>query len=358
MRNIEHSFVYTMTMKRMNMKKKYFGLVLILALINFAVIYIIKYINRPQSIPVFVRKQFIYFDGSISNPQSMDKLKNRNMNNKYERLLQREKQFVSEYETTWYMNGIDESPVLYIFVALKDDVRFSCYDKSHEVRTNHLEWNLCANETLRLKSMQESTFSLILTPLDTNVTYTPLLHTRLIESLQAGSIPVILGSNIVLPYQEIIQWDKVVIRHPKKHPSLIIDHLVYLPYDDRMAYQLNVNSTFKNFFASEDKHLKAAIAIEQRKHNLETMPKTYRPIPTRLYHKIHEGATAFYASSSNKKLQTIKDTNNKDDILDSKDEVSLNIPKGVCTNRANAAMESSQGENSHIDSRFLTFRIY
>ncbi|XP_063696402.1 exostosin-3 [Culicoides brevitarsis] len=76
------------------------------------------------------------------------------------------------------------------------------------------DWLLCGTENSRKLVLKESTFALILTPSENVVTST-LLLSRLYESLRSGSVPVLLGEHVLLPYQETIDWRKVVITLPK-----------------------------------------------------------------------------------------------------------------------------------------------
>ncbi|GIY72237.1 exostosin-3 [Caerostris extrusa] len=55
------------------------------------------------------------------------------------------------------------------------------------------EWLLCGTSETRMDILQESTFALVISPLDYKILSTPQIHMRIYEALQAGAIPVILG---------------------------------------------------------------------------------------------------------------------------------------------------------------------
>lgn len=76
------------------------------------------------------------------------------------------------------------------------------------------DWSLCGTENSRKIILKESTFVLILAPSANFITST-LLQSRIYESLRSGSIPVILGDHVQLPYHETIDWRKIVIMLPK-----------------------------------------------------------------------------------------------------------------------------------------------
>ena len=84
---------------------------------------------------------------------------------------------------------------------------FSCAEVDSSVRSvDPLEWSLCGDRDSRLKKLRQSTFCLVLgPPPTTGLLSSPSLQTRALECLIAGSIPVILSSDIILPFTEVSQ---------------------------------------------------------------------------------------------------------------------------------------------------------
>lgn len=77
------------------------------------------------------------------------------------------------------------------------------------------DWATCGTDNSRKNVLKESTFALLLAP-GPNLVSSTLLQARLYEALRAGSIPVILGADQVhLPYEETIDWRRILIRLPK-----------------------------------------------------------------------------------------------------------------------------------------------
>ncbi|XP_001625539.2 exostosin-3 [Nematostella vectensis] len=76
------------------------------------------------------------------------------------------------------------------------------YDKI----SNSAGWNLCGSHKNRTVRLKKSTFSLV--PVGNSGFVT---HVRLIEALQTGAIPVILGTTNMLPLAEFIDWRSVSI---------------------------------------------------------------------------------------------------------------------------------------------------
>lgn len=78
-----------------------------------------------------------------------------------------------------------------------------------------VDWTLCGTDSSRKAILKESTFVLILPPLEKRISST-LMLARLYEGLRSGAIPVILGADEVrLPYAETIDWRRLTILLPK-----------------------------------------------------------------------------------------------------------------------------------------------
>ena len=61
---------------------------------------------------------------------------------------------------------------------------------------------LC-NISNRLRRLTQSTFCLVLPPSQQNVMSSPMIQTRIQECLISASIPVILSTEIILPFSEV-----------------------------------------------------------------------------------------------------------------------------------------------------------
>ncbi|KRX22636.1 Exostosin-like 3, partial [Trichinella nelsoni] len=81
----------------------------------------------------------------------------------------------------------------------------------------------------------QSTFSLIVVP-DAHVISSHLLQSRLYESLKFGAIPVIFSTEVRLPFDEILDWRKAVVKLPlARLPEL---HFVIRSLDDAELLEL------------------------------------------------------------------------------------------------------------------------
>lgn len=92
------------------------------------------------------------------------------------------------------------------------------------------EWQLCGTELSRRNVLIQSTFALILmSPNDGNIVSSSGLQRRLSEALKAGSIPVILGAShehLLLPFHEVIDWQKAVVLEPLSRYHLFLFHFL------------------------------------------------------------------------------------------------------------------------------------
>ncbi|XP_059487728.1 exostosin-3 [Neocloeon triangulifer] len=98
------------------------------------------------------------------------------------------------------------------------------YPASTTIQAVGGEWMPCGTESSRATILKSSTFSLILAPTDVAVSSTPLILSRLVESLKSGAVPVLLGDHLQLPFSETLMWKKAVLHLPKARVTEL--HLV------------------------------------------------------------------------------------------------------------------------------------
>ena len=95
----------------------------------------------------------------------------------------------------------------------------------------HGEWSLCGPDSKRYDVLTNSTFSLILGPLNNTLISTTLIQTRIYEGLKLGAIPVILG-NIKLAFEDMLPWKHAVLTLPKARVSELHYFLRSIPDAD------------------------------------------------------------------------------------------------------------------------------
>jgi len=77
-----------------------------------------------------------------------------------------------------------------------------------------------------------------------------LIYIRLIEALRSGSVPVMLGTHISLPFDDKIDWDLAVLKIPSGHFSQI--HLILRSIEefDMQQFQLQGRFLYEAYFRS------------------------------------------------------------------------------------------------------------
>lgn len=95
-------------------------------------------------------------------------------------------------------------------------LQFKCIPATEQIDENAIiDWSLCGTDSSRKSILKDSTFALILPPLEQRISST-LMLARLYEALRSGAIPVILGADeIRLPYRETIDWKRIALLLPK-----------------------------------------------------------------------------------------------------------------------------------------------
>ena len=90
-----------------------------------------------------------------------------------------------------------EAKDMLIQLSCQVDEEFSSYN----------DWQLCWSHNERAKVLKASTFALIIQFGDDQT----MTLVRLMESLQYGSIPVLISDNVLLPFSDLIDWHRAAI---------------------------------------------------------------------------------------------------------------------------------------------------
>lgn len=161
----------------------------------------------PPMVPAF-RKFLLTFVGgrpailSSSPSQIQLNMNEQSYHNKLKPLLQLE-QFIIKTLKDMQTNYADDG---FIF-------EYSC--AKEEIAGSSNEWTLCEQANDRQNVLVQSTFSLILAPIVDSHISSVLTQIRIYEALKYGSIPVILGDHVVLPFADLLAWKQAVIILPK-----------------------------------------------------------------------------------------------------------------------------------------------
>ncbi|XP_070503866.1 exostosin-3 [Chironomus tepperi] len=129
-------------------------------------------------------------------------------------------------------------------------LQFECNPATEQTNTAAIDWYLCGTDNSRRTILRESTFALILVP-DRSIISSTLLQARIYESLRAGCIPVILGGDqVVLPFSEVIEWQRAVIFLPKARVTELHFFLRSVPDNDLLLMRRQGRLIWERYLSS------------------------------------------------------------------------------------------------------------
>ena len=148
--------------------------------------------------------------------------------------------------------------------------QFSC-DSPIEGAINR-EWTLCGTAGERRDLLEQSTFSLIVAPVNTSYISTSVLQIRLFESLKHGSVPVILGDYVELPFSGLLDWQKAVILLPKARVTEVNFLLRTFTDNDIAFFRQRGRLFYESYFGSTHNIMKTIIATVRTRLNIPASP--------------------------------------------------------------------------------------
>ncbi|ELT98834.1 hypothetical protein CAPTEDRAFT_226944 [Capitella teleta] len=142
------------------------------------------------------------------------------------------------------------------------------------------EWALCGTAESRTTILQQSTFSLIIAPLNYSVISTVQTQLRIYEAFKHGAIPVILGKYTELPFanEGLLQTDKALLRLPKQRVPELHFVIRSIPDVDVLEMRRQGRILWETFFGSTRKIMDSVLAILRHRLNLPSFP--VRDVPT------------------------------------------------------------------------------
>jgi len=157
---------------------------------------------------------------------------------------------------------------------------FSCesFDQSIPVETT--DWALCGTSHTRNTRLVRATFCLILQPSDRLVISSPAIQARLVECLQAGSIPVILSQDIVLPLAEVVDWSKAAIILPVQRVTELHYLLRTLPHSDIFSLKKQGRLILETYLSSYKTMVQAMLGVLRHRLTIPALPFQDTPSPS------------------------------------------------------------------------------
>lgn len=145
-----------------------------------------------------------------------------------------------------------------LLLSLNFNVKFTCRHAGGVIHNGYDgEWGLCTDRNQRLRNCADSRFSLVLgAPHTSAITYI-----RVIEALQCGAVPVIVGVKR-LPFDNVIQWNKAGILLPVlSSPRDLNTLLKSFQPETVMEYRRQGQFLHETYFSSRMAVLHTIVAI-------------------------------------------------------------------------------------------------
>ena len=145
---------------------------------------------------------------------------------------------------------------------------FKC-NASRERGALEREWSLCNTATDRLAKCQKALFALVPCGMEGEVG--PVTFTRLIEALQCGAVPIVVGDCVNrLPFSEVIEWKEAAIVVPPEELSPNLIH-VHNSQKNIRKYKERGLFLYTTYFSSGLKIVESLIAILRNRSGYSPM---------------------------------------------------------------------------------------
>ena len=217
----------------------------------------ISWQQLPALVPV-MRRHLLAFEGHRDSDISGE-----------EELLRQERQIIATLQDMKLKQTTD-----------KFLLSFSCKFEDRTVDTERSEWSLCESRASRLARLEQSTFCLVLPPADRSLLSTPALLTRLMECLAAGSVPVILSSDILLPFSEVIDWTAAALILPRQRVTELHFLLRTLPQPDVFSLRRQGRRLLETYFSSLGTILDSLLDLMRYRLSIPGLPFPDVPAPS------------------------------------------------------------------------------
>ncbi|NWV20985.1 EXTL3 protein, partial [Origma solitaria] len=154
-------------------------------------------------------------------------------------------------------------------------VEFTC--KNQPKASLPTEWALCGERDDRLELLKLSTFALIITPGDTRLVISAGCTMRLFEALEVGAIPVVLGEQVQLPYNDVIRWNEAALIIPKPRITEVHFLLRSISDNDLLAMRRQGRFLWETYFSTSDNVFSTVLAIIRTRIQIPAAPIREEP---------------------------------------------------------------------------------
>ena len=162
---------------------------------------------------------------------------------------------------------------------------FKC-SASRERGALEREWSLCNTATERLAKCQKALFALVPCGMEGEVG--PVTFTRLIEALQCGAVPIVVGDCVNrLPFSEVIEWKEAAIF---VLPEELSPDLIHNSQRNISHYRERGLFLYTTYFSSGLKIVQSIVAIiRNQSYN---PPMWYRDYIPEILHAVNAVSTS------------------------------------------------------------------
>ena len=137
------------------------------------------------------------------------------------------------------------------------DIKVSCKKVDAFYPAGDNECNLCGGQMERFALLAGAKFAMI--PKMPGI----LMFVRIIEALRSGSVPVIIGTDLALPFDDKIDWKLAVLRIPSGHFTQIHLILRSIGEYDMQRFHLQGRFLYETYFRSPQQIMSTVLAVVQ-----------------------------------------------------------------------------------------------
>ena len=161
-------------------------------------------------------------------------------------------------------------------------IQFECIPASEEKNlVEILDWSLCGTDSSRKAILKESTFALILAPSNASFITTSSMQARLYEALRSGSIPVFLGGDqILLSYNEVINWRRAAIFLPKARVTEMHFLLRAVPDTDLLSMRRQGRLIWERYLSTAQGAVDTIVAVIRDRLGIPPLPAPQAASPS------------------------------------------------------------------------------
>lgn len=136
-------------------------------------------------------------------------------------------------------------------------VEFTCKNPQPSLPT---EWALCEEREDRMEVLKLSTFALVIAPGNGQLVASAGCGMRLFEAMEVGTIPVVLGDHVSLPYHQFIRWSEAAIIVPKPRVTELHFLLRSLSDNDVLTMRRQGRFLWETYFSTSENILNTLLA--------------------------------------------------------------------------------------------------